>query len=144
MLSVVLSCLIGSLLTFLLYSGFDIGRLHADHSLHGHAQCTRHPSLDIDDNTPPFNFDCSQRHDSPRKRTHDADEGLPHLFSHIPTSGLDSKSNRPSDDPRRQTMQLHGNTDHQTLIPQISLLPTLPEFCSALVLCTSYLQSKRT
>ena len=104
MLSVVLSCLIGSLLTFL-YSGFDIQRLKA--VMHGHAQYTRHPSLDIDDNTPPLNFDCSQRHDNPRKHTHDADEGLPHPFSYILASGLDSKGNRPSDNPRRQTMQLH-------------------------------------
>ena len=33
--------------------------------------------------------------------------GLPHLFSHIQASCLDSKSNRSPDNPRRQTMWQH-------------------------------------
>ena len=68
--------------------------------------------------------------------------GLPHLFSHIPASCLDSKSNRSPDNPRRQTMWQHRSPN--TYTSQISLLLALPEICSALVLRTSYLQSKQT
>ena len=72
------------------------------------------------DNTPP-SASLILTTDSPRNRTHEADKRPPHLSSHTLASSLDSKSNRPLNNPRRQTMQLHGNTDHQALIPLRSL-----------------------
>ena len=114
--SLVLPCLIGSAPSFLSSTPTSISGVFTAIKAYMDTLSTRSTPASISsraDSTPP-SASLILTTDSPRNRTHEADK-------RPLASSLDSKSNRPLNNPRRQTMQLHGNTDHQALIPLRSL-----------------------